>query len=223
LNTLVITPVPGGITIQFPPVPDTYLDPETGVNDFSGYRIYRSSYYCTGPWTLVDSIPKDDAEIEEGLVSFTDTDVSFGVGNYYTVTSYDTQGSESGKVNWNLYPVYPIRGPNPDLTKNKVYVVPNPFRQHSGLVGKGEELRMEFVNIPALCTIRIYSLAGELVREITHDDGSGSETWGSIEKLDYQVNRWMLYVSPGVYVYHVESKVPGQEGDIYIGKFAIIK
>ena len=102
-------------------------------------------------------------------------------------------------------------------------MVPNPFRQHSGLLGQGEELRIEFINIPAICTIRIYSLVGELVQEIEHNDGSGSEAWGSIEKLDYQVNKWMMYVAPGVYIFHVESKVPGHEGDYYIGKFAIIK
>jgi hypothetical protein len=223
LNTLGLVSIAGGIEISFPPVPDTYSDPETGINDFAGYKIYRSAYSYTGPWTLAGSIQKEDVIVEDGMVIYLDLDLPFGVGNYYTVTSYDTDDNESGKVNWSLYPVYPIRSPNPDLTKHKVYVVPNPFRQHSGLFGKGEELRIEFMNIPAICTIRIYTLAGEIVQVIEHDDGSGSEAWGSIEKLDYQVNQWMLYVAPGVYIYHVESKVPGQEGKYYIGKFSIIK
>ena len=82
---------------------------------------------------------------------------------------------------------------------------------------------MEFIGLPAKCTISIYTMAGELVREIEHEDGSGSEAWGSVMELDYQVNKWMMYVAPGVYVYLVESNVPGQEGETYIGKFAIIK
>ncbi len=222
-STLLLAAVPGGIEISFPPVPDSYADPFKGINDFAGYKIYRSAYSFTGPWALAGTLTKEDAVTVDGLITYADMDLPFGVGNYYTVTSYDTDGNESGKVNWSLYPVYPIRSPNPDLTKYKVYVVPNPFRQNSGLMGKGEELRIEFMNIPAKCTIRIYTLAGELVQVIEHDDGSGSEAWGSIEKLDYQVNRWMQYVAPGIYVYHVESKVAGQEGKSFIGKFSIIK
>lgn len=221
-NTLVLTPVGGGIKIQWPPIPDTYVDPVKGVNDFAGYKVYRSSYFCAGPWDLVARIPKDSVSLEDGLVTYTDEGLSLGVGYYYTVTSYDENGNESGKVNPNRFPVYPLRAPNENFPKN-VYVVPNPFRQHSGLLGVGEELRMEFIGLPAKCTIKIYTLAGELVRTIHHDDGSGSESWGSIEKLDYQTNRWMLYVSPGVYIFHVQNEVPGHEDEYYIGKFAIIK
>ncbi len=222
LGSLVLTPVGGGIKIEWPPIPDTYRDPLTGVNDFAGYRVYRSTYFCIGPWTMVADIPKASATVENGKVVYTDTGLPLGVGNYYTVTSYDTDGNESGKVNANRFPVYPLRAPNTDFPKN-VYVVPNPFRQHSGLLGSGEELRIEFIGLPSKCTIRIYTLVGELVQEIKHDDGSGSESWGSIEKLDYQVNKWMMYVSPGLYIYQVKSEVPGHEGETYIGKFAIIK
>ena len=221
-NSLTLTIVGGGVKIGWPPIPDGYQDPVTGVNDFAGYRVYRSTYFTIGPWTQIADIPKEEATIEDGLVVYTDSDLPLGVGNYYTVTSYDTDGNESGKVNANRFPVYPMRAPNIDFPK-KVYIVPNPFRQHSGLLGVGEELRMEFIGLPAKCTIGIYTVAGELVREIEHDDGSGAQAWGSIEKVDYQVNKWMMYIAPGIYVYLVESKVPGQEGETYIGKFAIIK
>lgn len=222
-NSLTLTPVGGGVKIAWPPILESYRDPDTGENDFAGYRVYRSNYFCIGPWELVETIPEADVTLENGNVVYTETDLSLGVGVYYTVTSYDDDGNESGKVNSNRFPVYPLRAPNPDLTENKVYVVPNPFRQHSGLLGAGEELRMEFIDIPAKCWIRIYTFTGELVREIWHDDGSGSKAWGSIEELDYQTNKWMMYVQPGVYVYHVESRVSGQEGKSYIGKFAIIR
>ena len=82
---------------------------------------------------------------------------------------------------------------------------------------------MEFIGLPAEAIIRIYTIAGDLVREIQHNDGSGAEAWGSQLTLDYQTSEWMQYVQPGIYIYHVESKVPGQEGRSYIGKFAIIR
>ena len=221
-SSLTITGIGGGVDIAWPPIPPDYVDPENGTNDFAGYRVYRSTYFVTGPWTEVADISEGSENIVDGMVTYTDADLPLGVGNYYAVTSYDESGNESGKVNPNRFPVYPLRSPNEQFP-DKVYVVPNPFRQNSLLLGSGEELRMEFIGLPAKCTIRIYTLAGDLVREIPHDDGSGSQAWGSIETLDYQTSTWMQYVSPGFYLYHVESHVSGQEGKSFIGKFAIVR
>jgi hypothetical protein len=221
-NSLLITSKPGQTIIDWPPVPSTYKDPLLGVNDFAGYRVYRSTYFTIGPWTLVADIKKDSAVLVNGMVRYIDSGQPFGVGNYYCVTSYDAAGNESGKVNNTRFPVYPLRAPNA-LFPKQVYVVPNPFRQHSGLTGTGERYRMEFIGIPAVCRITIYTLMGDIVQEIRHDDGSGSESWGSIERLDYQLNKWTLGVAPGVYLYRVESLVAGHTGEAYIGKLAIVK
>ncbi len=221
-NSLSIVTEPGRIIIEWPPVSPTYRDQATGTDDFAGYRVYRSTYFTIGPWTLVADIPKDSATVVNGSVRYIDTGQPFGVGNYYCVTSYDTAGNESGKVNNTRFPIYPLRAPNAQFPQN-VYVVPNPFKQHSGLTGTGERYRMEFVGIPAICTIKIYTIVGEVVQVIEHDDGSGSEAWGSIKELDYQLNQWTLGVAPGVYVYRVESLVAGHEGESFIGKLAIVK
>ena len=221
-NSLKITTEPGKIIIDWPPISSSYQDPNLGTNDFVGYRVYRSNYFTIGPWTLVADIKKDSVVLVDGKVRFVDTGLPFGVGNYYCVTSYDEDGNESGKVNNTRFPVYPLRGPNLDFPRN-VYVVPNPFRQHSNLTGTGERYRMEFIGIPAKCKIKIYTLTGDVVQEIEHDDGSGSEAWGSIKQLDYQLNKWSLGVAPGIYLFRVESLVPGHEGESYIGKLAIVK
>jgi hypothetical protein len=221
-NSLHITTEPGNIIIEWPPVSPDYKDPQKGVNDFAGYRVYRSNYFTIGPWTMVSDIKKDSALVIDGNVRFVDQDLPFGVGNYYCVTSYDEDGNESGKVNNTRFPVYPLRGPNLEFPKN-VYVVPNPFRQHSNLTGTGERYRMEFIGIPSKCRIKIYTLTGDVVQEIEHDDGSGSEAWGSIKRLDYQLNKWTLGIAPGIYIYRVESLVPGHYGESYIGKLAIVK
>lgn len=221
-NSLKITTEPGQILIEWPPIPSSYRDPLTGVNDFAGYRVYRSNYFTIGPWSLIADIKKDSVTLVNGMVRFVDANLPYGVGYYYTVTTYDTDNNESGKVNNNRFPVYPLRGPNLEFPKN-VYVVPNPFRQHSNLVGTGEKYRMEFIGIPAKCRIKIFTLTGDLVQQIEHDDGSGSAAWGSIKKADYMLNQWALGVAPGVYIYRVESLVPGHTGESFIGKFAIIK
>lgn len=221
-NSLVITTEPGQITIDWPPIPESYRDPLDNVNDLAGYRVYRSTYFTIGPWELVADIVKDSVTLVDGKARYVDRGQPFGVGNYYCVTSYDLAGNESGKVNNTRFPIYPLRAPNAEFPKH-VYVVPNPFRQHSDLTGTGERYRMEFVGIPARCAITIYTLLGDKVQEIAHDDGSGSEAWGSIKRLDYQLNQWTLGVAPGVYLYRVESLVPGHEGESFIGKLAIVK
>jgi len=221
-NSLTINTEPGKIFIEWPPISSSYVDPQLGINDFAGYRLYRSNYFTIGPWTLVADIKKDSATIVDGYVQYIDENLPFGVGNYYCVTSYDQANNESGKVNNTRFPVYPLRAPNEEFPKN-VYVVPNPFRQHSNLTGEGEQYRMEFIGIPAICKIKIYTLTGDLVQEINHDDGSGSEAWGSIKRSDYQLSKWTLGVAPGVYLFRVESLVPGHEGESYIGKLAIVK
>ncbi len=221
-NSLIIRTEPGQVAVEWPPVPASYKDPITGQNDFAGYRVYRSSYFTIGPWSLVADIKKESAVLVNGNVRFLDKGLPFGVGNYYCVTSYDTEGNESGKVNNTRFPIYPLRAPNEEFPRN-VFVVPNPFRQHSGLSGTGERYRMEFIGLPAKCKITIYTLVGDVVQEISHDDGSGSEAWGSIKRLDYQLNKWTLGIAPGVYIFRVESLVNGHEGESSIGKFAIVK
>jgi len=237
MNSLTIKPTAVGqkIKIQWPPIASDYVDPDYGENDLAGYRVYRSTFRNVGPWTLIADIAKGDETIEGGLVTYEDAAI-LGVAYYYGVTSYDTghldpwpvdasvtslPSLESGMVNANSEPVYAMAATSDVLTDVRVY--PNPFKQHSQLLSPGEGYRIEFVNVPAACTIRIYTLAGDLVVTIEHDDGSGSESWGSKAFGDYQVNRYLQYVAPGIYLFHVESHVEGHEGKSEVGKFVIIK
>ena len=220
VDDITLTPVGGGVDITWPAVAASYRDPGTNADDFAGYRVYTSNYFVIGPWTLLKDIPKADASVSGGNVTYNHGDMPLGVGTYYYVTTYDTDGNESGETGANRFPVYPLMAVNADFPNTRVHVVPNPFRVKSGLVGSGEELRMDFINLPAQGIIRIYTLAGDLVKTIEHDDGSGSEAWGSVQTLNYQTNDWLLYIQPGFYIYHVESKVDGKE---FVGKFAIIK
>ena len=235
MNSLTLTPLPGGIKIQWAPI-ENYLDPDYNIDDLAGYRVYQSTFRNIGPWKLIADIPKEAVVIEEGMVTVVDEGLNQGVGYYYGVTSYDSghdepwppdptitslPSLESGLVNANSEPIYPIAPSSNNL--NDVRVYPNPFNQHSQLRGSGEDLRIEFVNIPSKCTIRIYTLAADLVQTIEHNDGTGDESWGSRALGDYQVSRFLQYVAPGVYVFHVESHVDGHEGESKVGKFVIIK
>jgi len=221
-NSLTISSNPGNVIIEWPEIPSSYADPATGENDFAGYRIYRSTYFTIGPWNLLVDIPSSAAVVANGMVSYIDEDVSASIGYYYTVTSYDNDGNESGKVNNNRFPLYPTLPENENFP-NDVYIVPNPFRQHSGLYGTGERNRIQFMGLPGHAKIKIFTIVGDLVQEIEHNDGTGSAAWGSIANVDYQLTKWALGVAPGFYIYSVESMVAGHEDETYIGKMAIIK
>jgi hypothetical protein len=99
------------------------------------------------------------------------------------------------------------------------YVVPNPYvgaaSFEPGLFatsGRGER-RIEFRGLPQTCTLRIYSVRGELVRTLVHDGSTeGYVAWDLRTKDN-------LDVAPGLYVFHVDA---GEVGT-HIGKFAIIK
>ncbi|MFA3783947.1 hypothetical protein ABRY23_12880 [Melioribacteraceae bacterium 4301-Me] len=102
----------------------------------------------------------------------------------------------------------------------KPYVVPNPYvgaasfePQRFAVSGRGER-KIEFRNLPANCTIKIFTINGELVKTLHHsgDINSGVIAW------DLR-NKDQLEVAPGLYIYHVD----GGSNGTYIGKFAIIK
>jgi len=110
----------------------------------------------------------------------------------------------------------------------KVIVYPNPYRidatyRAMGFEGRGETDRpddrlrvIHFANIPAKCTISIFSLDGDIVREINHDiDPSDPEANHEIWDL---ITRNSQMVSSGLYYYTVES----ESGETQIGKFAVI-
>jgi hypothetical protein len=111
---------------------------------------------------------------------------------------------------------------------NKVRVVPNPYRtdrdytyESGGYEGASydwdEGYRViKFINLPQVCTIRVFSLAGDLIRTIEHDGGGGAFPVGDHNMpLVSESNRAL---ASGVYIFTVESNLGTQ-----VGKFVIIR
>jgi hypothetical protein len=102
----------------------------------------------------------------------------------------------------------------------KISVVPNPYigttsweRRTLFTTGRGDR-RIEFTHLPAKCTVRIFNVAGKLVKTLVKDSNAsdGSLAWDLISDDG-------MDIAYGLYVFHVEA--PGI-GD-HIGKFAVIK
>ena len=210
-----------GAEITWKAVHVGYTDPQTRRADFAAYRIYRSDNSVEGPWEQIASVPKtiaDSLVVAGNITYFVSSPV--GVPYRYSVTSIDSGGNESGMTGYSYYPI--ASEPDPSNALTNVVVVPNPFRQVSGYSDQSENKRLQFMNIPAKCTIRIYTLALDLVRTLEHD-GAGLQTWGTQTYQDYMLTDFGQNVMPGIYIYHVESHVPGHEGETAVGKFAIIR
>ncbi len=103
---------------------------------------------------------------------------------------------------------------------DKIGVVPNPYisanaweKRNLNQTGRGER-RIDFINLPAKCEIRIYTLTGALIKTIYKDSSptDGAVSWNLItdDGMD---------IAYGVYIYHVTAPEIGE----HIGKFAIIK
>ncbi len=93
-------------------------------------------------------------------------------------------------------PIEPTGGPTADL--ERVRVVPNPYRGSEVWDRPGAN-EIHFTNLPARATIKIYTVSGDLVHVILHEDGV----------RDFQ--RWDLrnasgkQVASGIYLYRVEA------------------
>jgi hypothetical protein len=109
------------------------------------------------------------------------------------------------------------------LAKNdlsKIGVVPNPYlgaasweRRNLNSTGRGER-KIDFINLPAFCTIRIYTSTGALIKTLVKESSfsDGSLSWNLVTEDG-------MDAAYGLYIFHVEAPGIGE----HVGKFALIK
>lgn len=187
------------------------------------------------PDTSADWVPHswnqgfDAIQIDDTTYTLTINGLSEAVGVYFAVTSYD-YGNPVTKLSplessptINAKFIYPIaRGES----VKSVAVYPNPYRIDADYVGQRYEdpdrsgftqfdRRIWFSGLPGKCTIRIFTLDGDMVRQIDYDpssNASGVVYWDLIS-LNTQA------VVSGIYLYSID----GDNGFHEIGKLAIVK
>jgi hypothetical protein len=199
-------------------------------------------------WRLIADFDSTElSDVDTGLTGigkyrYVDTRVQNGFVYWYAVTAYDkgafsmtvsgsppettytrTDLPKYGKFTQTMQMVTPRT--TPAQTLDDVYVVPNPYRENAAwdLAETSFEptgRRIKFFNLPQRATIRIYTLAGDHVATIDHDDAAlvdgappGQTSWNLISKNDQDT-------ASGIYLYHVTSAMDGSEA---VGKFVIIR
>jgi hypothetical protein len=130
--------------------------------------------------------------------------------------------------------------PNNDIEENEPFAYPNPYYYGAAWEGRSnfqeESRKMIFANLPKRCVIRIYTVAGDFIDEIHHDENyngtdvrwfrtfaaedgtqntfSGGEHAWDLLSLDSQI------ISRGLYMFTVEDIDTGKS---QTGKFVIVK
>ena len=106
-------------------------------------------------------------------------------------------------------------GEGSDVTQadmDNINVVPNPYIVYSSYNRSPNSLR--FTHLPKECSIKIYTVSGELVNVINHSDlFDGDHVW------DLK-NAHGKIIAPGLYIYIVTEEETGLD---FIGKFAVVR
>jgi|TARA_B100001093_G_scaffold269187_2_gene257349 hypothetical protein len=129
---------------------------------------------------------------------------------------------------------------NESITKNQPFVYPNPYYAGASWEGRSsfqeQSRKLYFANLPRHCEINVFTLAGDFLDQIIHhDDYNGddirwNQTFGA-ENPKQNVfsggeHGWNLLtentqiIARGLYLFTVKDL---ETGDLYKGKFAIIK
>lgn len=186
--------------IPQPPLPPPYFEVNSGgdrinlswwasesENDpgFAGYKIFRA---VGKPDTSYEEIYSGPPEVHE----FEDTSPVRGFAYYYYIVAFNdgtnnTSGmtNPTGKLHSGRFytktsePAYLRRPAGKSL--DDIRVVPNPYNIKARNINfPGEPNKIGFYNIPAFCTIKIYTERGDLIETLEHTDGSGDEFWNSV-------------------------------------------
>lgn len=105
----------------------------------------------------------------------------------------------------------------PQSDMMQVYAVPNPYRSGSSQYTTPNyhnfpDNKVRFVNVPAECSLRIYTIAGDFVFEIQNTHGVGNLEWDT-------KNNAGQFVSSGAYIFRCENK----NGEGVYGRLIVIR
>ncbi len=260
---LLVVPGDGKVTLYWDDVSESFKDPITREEDFEGYRIYSSPKTSGSKeqMSLLAQFDRDDSlayGYDTGFEAVrydtvingrqyryrfvNDHLLSGWPGKYfYSVTAFDRGNPENNlpslesSVYENLTYAIPGKRVNREK-KRQIYVYPNPYKVNALWDGSGSRDRLIwFANLPEKATIRIYTLAGDLVDEVRHDASTyaGSDVARLRKQTQFQKTEfsggehaWDLItrndqaIASGLYLYTVKDE---KTGETYRGKFLVVK
>ena len=216
----------------------TWTDPSAeNLANFAGYRIMRR--ISRSDTVFYQQVYNSDANDKSASHLFADTGIRSGASYSYYIQSKALIGlndvnadpTTRGKIIYSsrLFvqdnsggtpSIVPPMLPQDDLSK--IRVVPNPYNvadpivSNSAVYGSESDGRLIFfVNLPAQCTIKIFTENGDLIKTIEHASlasPSGSEKW-TLMTESQQV------ISSGVYIAVFQKPT----GEVAYQKFIVVR
>lgn len=257
---LVVIPGHNQLTLRWNDVPEKFIDPKSGLADFEGYRVYISEdrvesqfqriaeadivdtvFYNTGLESLRDPVTIDG---EQYQYRYDISGLRDGFKYWAAVTAFDTGSPEIESLESGIAQnrTFAIPGSAPVGPHGpKVVVFPNPYRGDAAWDGSlGRDRYLWFANLPKRCTIRIYTLGGDLVDTIHFDGDTYVPTdirgiydptdvrnpESDIPQLSGGMAAWDLVsrrdqgVATGLYLFSV---IDSDTGEKQVGKFLVLK
>jgi hypothetical protein len=196
-----------------------------GINKQIGVRLYDDLEDTTGgagTWSIDESfdiinVPYSDpatfTHTDDDLVftitlAVTDTTGEVAPGNVYRIVGNRRLHQEDVY----RFTTGASRAEAKRSDLDRIRVVPNPFVVTSGFDTARDRHEIQFTRLPVECTIKIFTLTGELVKTIRHkqaDDGLNFTRWNLKTEFGSEV-------AYGVYLYHVNSAAGNKMGKIAI-------
>lgn len=209
---------------------------EVDINNEIGYNTGFSSVQ------LVNEFGETDSVYIEGNYyhyKFENLNVKDGWLNYYSITAYDQGDPEAnlGSLESSLFAnrsyVYPGKSAaSGNNWEGDPTVYPNPYRGQASWDDNSSRGKMIwFRNLPEKAEIRIFSLAGDLVDIIEHDQSYNGKDINNIDSKKSPImsggeHAWDMITmydqatASGLYLFTVENQF---SGEIKEGKFLLIK
>ncbi len=182
----------------------------------------------------LEAIARHNLGLEGGKLyyKFVDEEVHNGMHYFYSVTAFDHLLVEGVPVDVNYYgdpsanfqytvPVSEAQEAA-GYDENQVYVVPNPATNETmdpwRLYPNQNDptgVKVEFRNLPSCrSTIRIFTIAGDLVESLNNDGSDGTLAWDLVSRNGQDI-------TSGIYLFSVEPE--DDRFPSHVGKFIIIR
>ena len=85
----------------------------------------------------------------------------------------------------------------------RINIVPNPYYAHDAYEQTRIDLQVKVINLPVKCTVKIYTLAGTLIRTLNKDDNTTFLTWDLHNAANIQI-------ASGLYILHIDAPGIGE-------------
>jgi hypothetical protein len=243
-NVVPIRTFPIDYEIKFTENGDSTVYPPNMPLPFEVWRVEADTNYKVQNLYIFDNSPDDSTD--EMRNSLTNGDIVKMREEYFDETSQSWQFSftaqftviipDSAEVSPNIGAVYKVVmtkqldpadkynfqtiaqkiEPEKSLME-EIKVVPNPYIVRNTWERSSDYSRLQFINLPEVCTIRVFTLAGDHVLTINHNENEESDKpgWEWWDLLTHNNQT----VASGVYIYHVDAPDIGE----HIGKFAVVR